>query len=72
MKITVIAHPKSRQEKVIRHDERYYDIYFNVPPEKGKANEKIKEMLADFLGVSKPEVEIKKGLTGPIKIVEIG
>ena len=70
MKINVKAHPKSKFEKVIEH-EGIYNCYFNVAPEKGKANEKVIEMLAAYFNVAKRDVVIIVGRTAPDKIIEI-
>lgn len=70
LKINVKAHPKSKFEKVIEHEE-VYNCYFNVPPEKGKANDKIIEMLVSYFGVRKCDVKILAGKTSRDKIIEI-
>lgn len=70
MKIDVKAHPKSKFEKVIEH-EGVYHCYFFVPPEKGKANDKIIEMLHLYFAVPKSSIQIIVGKTAPDKIVEV-
>lgn len=70
VKITVKAHPKSKFEKVIEH-EGVYHCYFNVAPEKGRANEKVIELLVSYFGLRKCDVSIIVGKTAPDKIVEI-
>jgi uncharacterized protein YggU (UPF0235/DUF167 family) len=70
MKITIKAHPKSKFEKVIEH-EGIYHCYFNVVPERGRANGKVVELLSGYFGVPKSRVEIVVGKTAPDKIVEI-
>lgn len=71
MKLTVIAHPKSKQEKIVRLDERYFELFFNVVPQKGKANVKIIEMLSDYLKIPKSNINIVSGEKSKLKIVEI-
>lgn len=40
-------------------------------PEKGKANEKVIELLAEYFNVSKKNIEIIKGKTNSLKTVKI-
>jgi uncharacterized protein YggU (UPF0235/DUF167 family) len=70
MKITVVAHPRSKFEKVIEH-EGVYNCYFNVAPAGGRANTKIIEMLSDHFNVSKTNICIIIGKTAKEKVVEI-
>lgn len=71
MKITIVAHPKSKTEKIVKLDERYYEAYFFAVPEKGKANQKLTKILADYFGVSKSSVKILHGEKSTLKIIEI-
>jgi uncharacterized protein len=71
MKITVRAHPQSKEQKIIKTDQFEYQVYFNVPPEGGKANRKIIEMLAERFDVPKSQVHIRAGDRSSAKIVEI-
>ncbi len=48
-----------------------YKIYVTVPPEKGKANKRMIELLADYFKVSKSQIKILKGEISRNKIVEI-
>ena len=71
MKITVKAHPKSKIEKIEQTDRFEYAVFFNVPPEGGKANRKICEMLAKYFSVPKSLVQIRAGDKSTAKIIEI-
>lgn len=71
MIITVQVNPRSRFEKVEKIDDKEYRLSFNVVPEKGKANQKIIEMLADYFDTAKSNIEIKLGKTAKEKIIEI-
>lgn len=71
MKLTVVAHPNSKEEKVVQIDERYLELFFNVLPEKGKANLKIIEMLSKHFDVPKSAINIKSGLKSKLKIIDI-
>jgi hypothetical protein len=46
-------------------------VAVNAPPEKGKANEAVVELLAQFFGVAVSSVTIQSGHTQPRKTVVI-
>ncbi len=48
-----------------------YKVYVTVPPEKGKANKKMIELLSEYFKVSKSQIKIVKGEISRNKIVEI-
>lgn len=50
----------------------FYKVYVTVPPEDGKANKKVIELLAEYFKVSKSQVKIVKGEISRNKIIEIG
>lgn len=53
------------------HGQEQYKIWVNAPPEDGKANKAVIELLADYLEISKSKINIVGGLTNRNKIVEI-
>ena len=71
MYINITANPHSRFEKVEKVTEKEYRLSFNVVPEKGKANQKIAEMLSKYFSVPKSSIQIKLGKTSKEKVVEI-
>lgn len=71
MKIFVKVHPKSKQEKIEKISEGDFEVYFNVPPEAGKANKKMIEMLAEYFGVPISNVYITSGSHSRKKWVQI-
>lgn len=71
MKITVKAKPNSRENKVVQLGENSYEVKVSVPPEKGKANEKVIELIAKELKVPKSKICIIKGASGRDKVLEI-
>lgn len=71
MKIQIKVIAKSRKESVEKIGENYYKVKVTAPPEKGKANEAVREVLAKHFGVKKYNVEITSGLTIPDKFVRI-
>jgi uncharacterized protein YggU (UPF0235/DUF167 family) len=71
MKISVKAKPNAREEKVERIDENNFVVSVKEKPEKGKANEAIRNALAVYFKVASSRVKIVSGHTSRNKIVEI-
>ena len=71
MIITVRVNPRSRFERVEKIDDRNYAVSFNVAPERGRANDKLIEILSDYFKVSKSNIEIRLGKTAREKVIEI-
>ena len=46
-------------------------VYVTAPPEDGHANEAVVEVIADWLGVKRRDVEIVRGATGRNKVVRV-
>jgi len=64
--------PRAGKNEVTKISESEYKIKVTAPPEKGKANEKIVELLAYHLAVPKSSVRIIAGKSTRTKLVEIG
>lgn len=71
MFINITVNPRSRLEKVEQVSEKEYKLSFNVVPEKGRANQKVVEMLSDYFDCPKSNIEIKLGKSSREKVVEI-
>lgn len=71
MKIFVKAKPNAKKNEVKKLDAEHYAISTTATPEKGKANESIIDLLADFFRIGKTKIHIVKGLTTKEKIIEI-
>ena len=71
MKIKVKAKPNSRTNGITKLDEDYYEVKVTVPPEKGKANEKIRELLAKHLNMPKSRITLISGETFKEKVFEV-
>lgn len=71
MKIFVKAKPSSREEKVERVDETHFVVSVKEPPEKGKANEAIRNALAVYFKTGSSMVKIVSGYSARQKIIEI-
>ena len=71
MKITVIAKPRSKVEKVVEHDDGSYTVAVHSAPTDGKANEAIIRLLAKHLNIAPSQCEIVSGFSGKRKIIRI-
>ncbi|MBA4312790.1 MAG: hypothetical protein C0417_09190 [Chlorobiaceae bacterium] len=71
MKITVRVKPNARKNEVKQIDANNFVVSVSVPPVEGKANEKVIELLSEYFGKPKQSINILRGMTGKIKIVEI-
>jgi hypothetical protein len=68
MYIRVHAFPGARKERVVRDDEGVYTIAVKEPAERNMANTRIREILANELGVPLQEVRILTGHRSPSKL----
>jgi len=70
MRITVKVTPNAPRERVEQFGE-ILKVYVNTPPEKGKANKAVIELLAKYFQVAKSRVFILRGVTSREKVIEI-
>ena len=71
MRIKVKVKPNARSNGVKELDKDYYEVKVSVPPEKGKANERVIELIAKFLKIPKSRINIVSGELYKEKILEI-
>jgi uncharacterized protein (TIGR00251 family) len=71
MLVKVRAKPKSKKEGVKKLAEEFFEVRVNAPPEKGRANERIRELLAEYFGVPKSRVRLIRGETSRDKVFEV-
>ncbi len=71
MKIEVKVHPRSSRSKVEERGEGKYEVWVCSPPERGKANREVIELLADYFGVKKGDIRIVSGEKAKKKIIEV-
>lgn len=62
--------PHAKQSKIVESDGVLH-VYTNVAPEKGRANDAVIELLADYFKVPKSKITISKGLASRNKVVVI-
>ena len=68
--VVTLVSKASKTEIVGRHGDAI-KIKVTAPPEKGKANEQLLELLAEKLGVSKGQLEIVAGAKSRHKIISV-
>lgn len=71
MRIQVKVKPNAGRNEVKRLTEDSFEVKVSVAPEKGKANERVRELLAEFLGVAKSQVVLVRGESSRAKIFEV-
>lgn len=71
MKLSVKVIPSSSKDQIIKIDELSFKIKTTKPPEDGKANEAVIEILADYFKIKKSQINIISGHTSQKKIIDI-
>jgi len=71
MRIELKVIARAKKEIVEKISENNYRIKVSSPPEKGKANKRIIELLALEFGVKKQDIKIISGEASNRKILEI-
>ena len=71
MKLTVRVKPNARKNEVVQREDGTYLLSVNVPPTEGKANEKIIELLSEYLKKPKSSLSILRGIKSKNKIIEV-
>ncbi|MDK2372810.1 MAG: DUF167 domain-containing protein [Candidatus Korarchaeota archaeon] len=69
VKVRVI--PRAKREEVTLEGD-FLVVKVREPPERGRANKKVVELLAKHFGVPKSHVEIVKGRRSREKLVKVG
>ncbi len=71
MRISVRAKPGSKKEEVKELAPDRLEVKVSAPPEKGSANERVIELLAEHYGVRRSAVKILRGHSSREKLIEI-
>ena len=69
VRVKVNASSKSESVRVL--EEGYYQVRTRAPAERGRANQRVLQLLADEFGCSIEALTIVSGATKPIKVVAI-
>ena len=71
MILKVRVRPGAREESVRELAGNEREVRVSAPPQKGRANERVRELLAEHFGVSRSKVRILKGESSRRKLIEI-
>lgn len=71
MRFYVKVVPKSSRERIEKISDGNYKAWVGAAPEKGKANQRLVEILADYFGTGKNNIQIISGKTSRVKLVEV-
>ena len=69
--LSVRAQPNARRNAIVGEQAGALKIVVTAPPDKGRANEAILEILAETLGVKRSHLELISGMTSKQKKVLI-
>lgn len=71
LKIPVKVQPNSNRNEVVGFRDGVLHLKIAAPPLKGKANQELIYFMSDFLGISKNNLAIEKGMTSKRKLIRI-
>jgi len=71
IRIVVHVQPNANENKVTGFRDGILRVRLAAPPIKGKANQELVKFLSSFLGISKSNLSIEKGMTSKRKTVAI-
>lgn len=71
MRLTIVAKPKKKQEKVIQISSDTYAVSVKEPPVDGRANGAIVQALAKYFSISPSQITLVSGHTAKIKTIEV-
>ena len=72
MRIELKVIAGAKREEIEKISEHSYRVKVTVPPEKGKANKRVVELLSEEFGVRKRDIRIIYGAASARKILDIG
>lgn len=71
MKLFVTVKPRARKQGIMKIDRTHYEVSVIVPPEGGKANKAVRDVIAEFLDVPKSRIVLSSGEKSREKTFEI-
>jgi len=69
--IKVKAKPKASKEYVKELSKDFYEVAVKEVPQKGKANERIIELLSEYFNLPKTKIKLISGSASKIKVFEL-
>ena len=71
MRLSVRVIPRASREEIVKGQNGMWKVYLHASPERGKANERLLELMAEKFSVSKNKVKIIRGETARLKLLEV-
>jgi uncharacterized protein (TIGR00251 family) len=71
VKITVLVKPNSKKESVTQNEDQSFTVRVNAPPQDGKANQRVIELLSRHFNLPKSSIELLHGASGRKKVFKI-
>jgi len=71
MLIKVKVFPRTKKEKIVKKEKDSFEVFVREKPEKGLANQRVKEILASYFNLSENRLKLIKGGKSKNKIFEI-
>lgn len=71
MKLTIHVKPNARHEKVEAQPDGSLKVHVNAPPQEGRANERVIEILAKHFKIPKSHITVVHGEASRTKVVEV-
>lgn len=71
LRVTVKVKPSAKKEGIDIASDGTLEVRVSAPPERGKANERLIELLAEHFGVAKSRIKIVAGHTQRQKVLEV-
>ncbi len=66
--IKVKVHAGEKHNKLVEKSADTFEIWVKAPAEQGRANEAVRMVLAEYMGVAENKLSLIKGATSPAKI----
>jgi uncharacterized protein len=71
MKLKIIVKPNAKRNEVTKATDGTLVVHVTVPPVEGRANEKVREVIADYFNKPRRSISIVSGFKGKYKIIDI-
>ena len=68
MYIKVKVHAGEKKNKILQKTLDTFEIWVKAPAQQGRANEAVRTLLAQHLGIAENKLSLIKGATSPAKI----
>jgi uncharacterized protein (TIGR00251 family) len=71
MIIKVKVHPNSKERKIQKNDDGWFQVYINQKPIKGEANKELLMFLSEYFGIKTNQIFLISGIRSREKIFEV-